>query len=107
MHVLNFKARLAGSLLLRGSILDSIFMPSDRALGGMRERNRRAGLERRLKGLKVTRTSVRNRVIMLDCSGRCEDGAESAIGDVEELHAWIDAELEWSVLRAPSLVSTA
>jgi hypothetical protein len=40
-------------------------MPSARAFGGMRERNSRAGLERREKGLKVTRTSVRNRVIML------------------------------------------
>jgi hypothetical protein len=39
-------------------------MPSERAFGGMSERNSRAGFERREKGLKVTRTSVRNRVIM-------------------------------------------
>jgi hypothetical protein len=39
-------------------------MPSDRAFGGIRERNNRAGFERRENGLKVTRTSVRNRVIM-------------------------------------------
>lgn len=64
MYVLNFTASVAGSLLVRGSILDSIFMPSLRAFGGMRERKRRAGLERMEKGLKETRTSVRNRVIM-------------------------------------------
>jgi hypothetical protein len=45
--------------------LESIFMPSARALGGMRERKRRAGLERRAKGLKDTRTSVRNLVIIV------------------------------------------
>jgi ABC-type cobalamin transport system permease subunit len=39
-------------------------MPSERAFGGMSERKRRAGLERREKGLKVTRTSVRKRVII-------------------------------------------
>ena len=39
-------------------------MPSERASGGMRERKRRAGFERGEKGLKVTRTSVRNLVIM-------------------------------------------
>lgn len=40
-------------------------MPSERAFGGMSDRNRRAGFERRENGLKVTRTSVRNRVIMM------------------------------------------
>jgi hypothetical protein len=69
-HVLNFTAKLAGSSLLRGSILDSIFIPSERAFGGMSERNNRAGFERRENGLKVTRTSVRNRVIMV-ASRRC------------------------------------
>lgn len=64
MYVLNLTPKLAGSLLFRGSILDSIFMPSKRASGGIRERKRRAGLERGEKGLKDTRTSVRNRVIM-------------------------------------------
>lgn len=39
-------------------------MPSARALGGIRDRKRRAGFERGEKGLKVTRTSVRNLVIM-------------------------------------------
>jgi hypothetical protein len=56
--------RLAGSLLYRGSIFDSIFMPSARAFGGIKERKRRAGLERGEKGLNVTRTSVRNLVII-------------------------------------------
>jgi len=64
-NVLNFTASLAGSLLVLGSILDSIFMPSERAFGGMSDRNSRAGFERRENGLKVTRTSVRNRVIMM------------------------------------------
>jgi hypothetical protein len=64
-HILNFTAKLAGSLLVRGSIFESIFMPSERALGGMSERKSRAGLERGEKGLKVTRTSVRNRVIIV------------------------------------------
>lgn len=74
LHVLNLRARLAGSLLVRGSILDSIFIPSERAFGGISERNSRAGLERKEKGLKVTRTSVRNRVIMIAGSnGCCED----------------------------------
>jgi hypothetical protein len=62
--VLNLTPRLAGSLLSRGSILDSIFMPSARAFGGINERKRRAGLERGEKGLNVTRTSVRNLVII-------------------------------------------
>jgi hypothetical protein len=65
VDILNLTPRLAGSLLFRGSILDSIFIPSARALGGIRERNSRAGFERGLKGLKDTRTSVRNRVIMV------------------------------------------
>jgi len=39
-------------------------MPSARAFGGIRERKRRAGFERGEKGLKVTRTSVRNLVII-------------------------------------------
>ena len=65
LYVLNLTASVAGSLLVRGSILDSIFMPSMRAFGGIRDRKRRAGLERMEKGLKVTRTSVRNRVIMM------------------------------------------
>lgn len=68
--VLNLRARLEGSLLVRGSILDSIFMPSERAFGGMSERNSRAGFERRENGLKVTRTSVRNRVIMVETGAR-------------------------------------
>jgi hypothetical protein len=68
LRILNLTARLAGSLLARGSILDSTFIPSDRAFGGMSERNRRAGFERKEKGLKVTRTSVRNRVIMVAMS---------------------------------------
>ena len=62
--ILNLTPKVAGSLLCRGSILDSIFMPSERASGGMRERKSRAGFERGEKGLKVTRTSVRNLVIM-------------------------------------------
>jgi hypothetical protein len=80
-HVLNFTARLAGSWLVRGSILDSIFMPSERAFGGMSERKSRAGFERREKGLKVTRTSVRNRVIMIVavCGWRGVGGGLSAI----------------------------
>jgi hypothetical protein len=46
-------------------------MPSERAFGGMSERKSRAGFDRREKGLKVTRTSVRNRVIMFAAkSGR-------------------------------------
>lgn len=61
---LNLTASVAGALLVRGNIVDSIFMPSARALGGMSDRKRRAGLERGLKGLKVTRTSVRNLVII-------------------------------------------
>jgi hypothetical protein len=64
MYVLNLTPRLAGSELSRGSILDSIFMPSERALGGINERKRRAGFERGENGLKVTRTSVRNLVII-------------------------------------------
>jgi hypothetical protein len=71
--VLNFTASLAGSLLVRGSILDSIFIPSERAFGGISDRNSRAGFERRENGLKVTRTSVRNRVIMLAMRGRLVD----------------------------------
>lgn len=63
-YILNLTPKVAGSLLCRGSILDSIFMPSERASGGMSERKRRAGFERGEKGLKVTRTSVRNLVIM-------------------------------------------
>jgi hypothetical protein len=39
-------------------------MPSERAFGGMNERKSRAGFERGENGLKVTRTSVRNLVIM-------------------------------------------
>jgi hypothetical protein len=66
MYVLNLTPRLAGSLLSRGSILDSIFMPSARAFGGINERKRRAGFERGEKGLKVTRTSVRNLVIIAE-----------------------------------------
>jgi hypothetical protein len=64
VYVLNLTARLAGSLLSRGSILDSIFMPSWRAFGGIKERKRRAGFERGEKGLNATRTSVRNLVII-------------------------------------------
>jgi hypothetical protein len=63
-NILNFRLKLAGSLLFLGNILEAMFMPSERAFGGMRERNNRAGFERRENGLKVTRTSVRNRVIM-------------------------------------------
>lgn len=63
-HILNLTAKLAGSLLVRGSIFDSMFMPSARALGGMRERKSRAGFDLSEKGLKETRTSVRNRVII-------------------------------------------
>jgi hypothetical protein len=44
-------------------------MPLARASAGMSERNNRAGLERGLKGLKATRTSVRKRVIMLAVVG--------------------------------------
>ena len=64
VYVLNLTAKLAGSLLSRGSILDSIFMPSWRAFGGIKERKRRAGFERGEKGLNATRTSVRNLVII-------------------------------------------
>lgn len=64
VDILNLTPRLAGSVLVRGNILDSMFMPSARAFGGMSDRNSLAGFERGLKGLKVTRTSVRNRVIM-------------------------------------------
>jgi hypothetical protein len=77
VNVLNLTARLAGSVLVRGSILDSIFMPAARAFGGMSERKRRAGFARREKGLNFTRTSVRNRVIIAgvkdggDGDGRC------------------------------------
>jgi hypothetical protein len=67
-NVLNLTPNVAISLLVRGNILCSIFMPFARASEGMRERNRRAGFERGLKGLKVTRTSVRNRVIMVKTS---------------------------------------
>jgi len=45
-------------------MVDSIFMPSARAFGGISDRNSRAGFERGLKGLKVTRTSVRYLVII-------------------------------------------
>jgi len=65
VYVLNLTPRLAGSLLSRGNILDSIFIPSARAFGGISERKRRAGFERGEKGLKVTRTSVRNLVIIV------------------------------------------
>jgi hypothetical protein len=82
VYVLNFTARLAGSLLLRGSILDSTFMPSERALDGMSERKSRAGFERGEKGLKDTRTSVRNRVIMVAVKGvNCLDPSDGrAVG---------------------------
>lgn len=63
--MLNLTPSVAGSLLVRGSILDSIFMPFARALGGISDKNSLAGFERGLKGLKVTRTSVKNRVIMV------------------------------------------
>lgn len=65
IDVLNFTSSVAGSLLVRGSILVSIFMPSARAFGGIRDRKSRAGFARGEKGLNWTRTSVRNRVIML------------------------------------------
>lgn len=51
-------------------------MPSARAFGGINERKRRAGLERGEKGLKVTRTSVRNLVIIAAVEDR-------GIGDVD------------------------
>lgn len=64
-HVLNLISSVALSLLVRGSSFDWTVMPLARALAGMSDRNKRAGFERGLKGLKATRTSVRNRVIML------------------------------------------
>jgi hypothetical protein len=75
VYVLNVTARLAGSLLLRGSIFDSTFMPFMRAFGGMSERNNRADFERREKGLNVTRTSVRNRVIIMAVGGWAAEDA--------------------------------
>lgn len=87
IHVLNFTAKLAGSLLVRGSIFDSMFMPSERALGGMRERNNLAGFDLREKGLKETRTSVRNRVIIVmvvtEAVWRQRDGNEGYSGSVK------------------------
>lgn len=71
-HVLNLTPSVAGSWLFRGSIVDSIFMPSARAFGGMSDRNSRAGFERGLKGLKVTRTSVRNLVIIVGAAAEAE-----------------------------------
>lgn len=84
MYVLNLTPKLAGSLLSRGSILDSIFMPSARAFGGINERKRRAGFERGEKGLKVTRTSVRNLVII----AAVEDGGagDADYGLLEDTH---------------------
>lgn len=64
-HVLNFTPSVAFSLLVRGSIVEWTSKPLERASAGMSERNKRAGFERELKGLNATRTSVRNRVIML------------------------------------------
>jgi len=72
-HVLNFRPNVAGSLLVLGSIFVSIIMPLARAFGGIRERKRRAGFARMEKGLNLTRTSVRNRVIMLQSKGGVED----------------------------------
>ena len=71
--VLNFTSSVAGSLLARGSILDSILIPSARALGGINVRNRRADFDRGEKGLKLTRTSVKNRVNIF-CGKRKADG---------------------------------
>jgi hypothetical protein len=53
-------------------------MPSERAFAGMSDRNNRAGFERREKGLKDTRTSVRNRVIMV--AVKVVDGLDSDRG---------------------------
>lgn len=63
--VLNLTPSVAFSLLVRGSMVDLTVMPLARASAGMSERNSRAGFERGLNGLKVTRTSVRKRVSML------------------------------------------
>ena len=84
MYVLNLTPKLACSLLSRGSILDSIFIPSARAFGGINERKRRAGFERGEKGLKVTRTSVRNLVII----AAMEDGGAGDVdyGLLEDTH---------------------
>jgi len=64
-HVLNFTPNVAFCVLVRGSMVDWTSMPLARASAGMSERNNRAGFERGLKGLNATRTSVRNRVIMM------------------------------------------
>lgn len=72
---LNVRSRWAGSVLDRGSIFVSIFIPSNRALGGINERNRRAGLARAENGLNLTRTSVRKRVIMVAVKEElCKEG---------------------------------
>jgi hypothetical protein len=64
-HVLNFTPSVAFCVLVRGSMVDWMSRPLERASAGMSERNNRAGFERGLKGLNATRTSVRNRVIMM------------------------------------------
>jgi hypothetical protein len=46
-------------------MVDWTIMPLERASAGMSERKSRAGFERGLKGLNATRTSERNRVIMM------------------------------------------
>src|SRR6266702_8258894 len=57
--------RTDGSLLYRDRICVSIFI-EERAFGGRRARNNRAVLPRGEKGLNFARTSVRNRVIMVE-----------------------------------------
>lgn len=69
MYVLNFTPKVAFSLLVRGRSFDWIVMPLARASAGIKERNSLAGFERGLKGLNATRTSVRNRVIMMAAVG--------------------------------------
>ncbi len=63
-HILNFTPSVEGALLVLGSIFVSTCIPFARAFGGIRDRKRRADLERALKGLNWTRTSMRNRVII-------------------------------------------
>ena len=64
--ILNFNPNVAGSLLVLGSICVATVMPLARASGGIRERNMRAGFERTENGLNLTRTSVKNRVIIFE-----------------------------------------
>jgi hypothetical protein len=54
-----------GSADIRGSSCALMFIPDERAVGGRKERKRRADRARGLKGLKRVLTSVMKRVIIL------------------------------------------